>query len=146
MPVREEDVLRLDIPVNHPVPVGMLQGVADLPRQRDHLVREERAPVHPGPKRFTVDERHDVVEKAGGLAGIDQPEDMGMLEPGRDGDFPKKPLGAQGRGQVGAKDLHRHLAAVLLVASQEDGGHATLADRTLEGVPTGQRQSERPGN
>lgn len=62
-----------------------------------------------------------------------------MLELGRDPDFPEKPLSAQTRSQVGTEHLDRHPTAVLLIASQEHGGHPALPDRTLQGVAAGQR-------
>ena len=57
---------------------------------------------------------------------------MGVLELGGDLDFPEEPIGPERRGQFRPEDLDRHLAVVLQVLGQIDGGHPALAQFALE--------------
>ncbi len=55
-----------------------------------------------------------------------------MLELGSHLDFPEETIGAERGGKFRSQDLHRHLAAVLQVLGQVDGGHAALAQLAFE--------------
>ena len=61
-----------------------------------------------------------------------------MLEPGGDLDLAGEALGAEGGGELGAQDLERHLAVVLQVLGEVDGGHAALAELPLDAVALGE--------
>ena len=65
-----------------------------------------------------------------------------MLQRRRGGDLLHEPLGAQDRGQFGLQDLERHLALVLEVLGQVDGGHAALAELPLDPVAVGEGGGE----
>src|SRR5689334_18612700 len=60
---------------------------------------------------------------------------MRMAEAGRHLDLAKETLGTQASREIGMKDLQRHLAAVLLVMGQVDGGHSATAQLPLDDVP-----------
>ena len=62
-----------------------------------------------------------------------------MLEPGGDLDLAGEPLGAERGGQLGAQDLHRHLAVVLQVLGEVHRRHAALAELALDAVAAGER-------
>ncbi len=61
-----------------------------------------------------------------------------MAELARDLDLAQEPLGAERGGELRAHHLHRHLALVLLVLGQVDGGHAALAEDPLHLVAAGE--------
>ena len=61
-----------------------------------------------------------------------------MLQIGRGLDLGQESLRANDRGQLRAQHLERHLAVVLEVLRQVDGGHATGAHLVLDGVAVGQ--------
>mgnify|MGYP003471267922 CR=1 FL=1 len=60
-------------------------------------------------------------------------------------DLGEKPLGADDRGQLGPQHFHRHLAVVLQVLRQVDGGHPALAELALEAVAVGKGGGEAVG-
>ncbi len=61
-----------------------------------------------------------------------------MLQVGSDLNFPQKPLGAEGSGEIRPEDLHRDLAMVLQVLSEVDRRHPTAANLPLNGVTVGE--------
>jgi len=137
----QQDVLGLDVPVDHPPPVGVVQRVRHLGGDPHGLVdRELGVAVELAPQRLALDVGHDVVQEAGGLAGVEEGEDVGVLELGGGGDLLHEPLGAQDRGEVGFQDLERDLALVPEVLGEIDRGHAALAQLALQPVAVDQRR------
>jgi hypothetical protein len=61
-----------------------------------------------------------------------------MLEVGRDLDLAEEPLGSQGSGQLGPKDLHGHGAVMPEILGEVDGRHPAMTELALEAVPVGQ--------
>ena len=53
-------------------------------------------------------------------------------------DLHHEALGADDGGELGLQDLERHLAVVLEVLGQVDGGHAPLAQLPLDAVAVGE--------
>jgi len=132
-------VLRLDVAVDHPVPVGIVQrarhllGDPDRLRHRELLLAGE--PVAQG---LPFDIGHDVEEGAVRLAGVEQGQDVGMLQIGRELDLGQEPLGPDHGGELGAEDLQGHPPGVADVLGQVDGGHSAGADFALQAVAVGQ--------
>jgi hypothetical protein len=75
-------------------------------------------------------------------AGVEHAEDVGVLQPGGDLDFPLEPFGAHGGGEIGPKHLDRDLAMVLEVLGEVDGGRAARAEFALEAVAVGQGRGQ----
>src|SRR6185295_15178056 len=84
------------------------------------------------------DEGHDVVRGVIRLAGIDESEDVGMLQGGGGLDFPHEPVGSDHRSELGPEHLDRHLTVVLEVLRQVHGGHASRTDLPLDAVAVSQ--------
>ena len=141
--VVEQDVLRLDVAVDHAMPVGVVQGVGHRHRDPHRLLDAELGlPVEFGSQGLAVDERHDVVEEdltpypplpfaergSDRFAGIEQRQDMRMLQRGRGLDLHHEALGADHRGQLGLQDLEGDFAVVLEILGQVHRGHAALPD------------------
>ena len=61
-----------------------------------------------------------------------------MGEAGGDLDLAEEALGADGRGELGAEDLHGDEAAVLGVAGEVDRRHAALAELPLDRIAGGE--------
>ena len=93
-------------------------------------------------ERLAVDERHDVVEEAVGLARVEERQDVRMLQVRGGLDLDQEPLGADDGGQFGLQDLERDLAVVLQVLGQVHRGHAALAELALDAVAAGQGGGE----
>ena len=59
--LREQDVLGLHVAMDQPLPVGVVQRLADLPHQPQRLRHRQRALAHePLPQGLAFDVRHDV--------------------------------------------------------------------------------------
>jgi hypothetical protein len=139
----QQDVFGLDVAVDDPVPVGVVEGRRHLGGDSYRVVhRQLLLPADPVPHRFPFDIRHDIEEEAVGFAAVKEREDVRVLEVRGGGNFGKKSLRADDRGQFGAQYLHRHAAIVLDVLSQVDGGHAALSELALEAVAVGQGVGE----
>jgi hypothetical protein len=103
----------------------------DLQRVPD---RELPLPHEPPAEGLALDVRHHVVQGAGGLAGIMQGEDVGVGEPGRDGDLAEEAPVPERGAKVLADDLERDQPIVPLVPGQVDRSHAAPAELTHNGV------------
>ena len=65
-----------------------------------------------------------------------------MLEAGGGLDFGEEALGAEDGAELGVQDLDGDLAVVLEVLGEVDGGHAALAELTLDAVAIGEGDGE----
>ena len=145
----EQDVLGLDVAVNHPVPVGIAQGRGDRARDPQRHVHRERAFTDQAdPQALASGIRHDEVEQPGSgalgldLAGIVQGQDLGMGQARGDPDLAQEPLRLVVPARRRPEHLDGHLAAVLEVLRQIHRGGASASDLLLESVPVRERSAE----
>ena len=116
----EQDVLRLHVAMDQPLGVGIVERFPRLPHQAQCFGQGERALAgKPLAQRLTLHVRHDV-ERPGlalvGGAGVEQGEDVGVLEPRQDLDLAQEALASLAADDLGVQDLDRHEAVVLAVA------------------------------
>ena len=124
--------------MDHALAVGVVERTRDLdgdPHRVGH--RQLLLPADPVADRLALDIRHHVEEEAVGLAAVEKGEDVRMLKIGGGRDLGEEPLGADDGGQFGPQHLDRHAAIVPDVLRQVHGGHAALAELTLEAVSVG---------
>ena len=136
--VLEQDVLRLDVAVDHALAVGVVQGERHLARDPQGDGHGELAlPLEPAAQRFAAQVRHDVVEQAVGHAGIEQRQDVRMGEPGNDADLAQEPLGLDRGGELRMHHLEGDVAVVPEVVREIHGGGAAPAqeDWAAVGLP-----------
>ena len=139
MAARQEDVLRLDVAVDHTVPVRVLEGFRRLLRDADgHVHRELLLAVEPVAQRFPLDERHREPEPVGGLTAVVHREDVGVLQPGGEADLALEPFRAEGVAQVRMEDLERDGAVVAQVVREVHRRHAAAAQLALDGIARGE--------
>jgi hypothetical protein len=136
--LREQHVFRLHVPVHQPLSVGVVQRLADFPHQAECLGDRERALARdPLAQRLAVHEGHDV-ERTGrrvpGGAGIEQGQDVRMLQPGQDLDLEQEPLRSLAGHDLGAEDLDGDGPVVLAVAAEVDGRHPAVPQLPLDAV------------
>ena len=89
-----------------------------------------------------LDVRHHVIDEATRLAGIDERQDVGVLELRREPDLAQEPLGAEEGGKFRAEHLDCDQAVVLQIASEIDRGHPAATELALDTVAAGQRRLE----
>jgi hypothetical protein len=105
------------------------QGVAD---------RELPLPPDPVAQALALDVGHGEPEVAGRLAGIEDREDMRVLQPGGELDLALEPIGAEGDGHRRQEDLEGDGSLVLEVPGEIDRGHPAPAELALDEVAIGQ--------
>ena len=129
----QQDVLGLDIAMDDPFFMGVLQGLANLGDDCQCLLRLQTSALDEMPQIAPVDELHDQVKQAARFAEIVDGDDVGMAEPGQGAGFASK---AFGKGRIatplGRQDLDSHLAIQLDLPGPVDGAHAALADQFLD--------------
>jgi len=115
--------------------VGVVERAGRLPRDLERVLDGKLAlPPEPVAETLALDERHREPEPAAGFAGVEDRENVRMLEPGGEADLALEPVGTERGGQRGMEHLERHRAVVLEVLREEDRGHAPAPELALEGV------------
>ena len=123
--------------------VGELEGTRDFLGQSHRVLDGELFLAgEAAAEGLTLDKGHDVVEKAIGLARIDESENVRVLEAGRGLDLGEEAVAADDGAQLGMEDLDGDLAAVLQVFGEVDSGHAALAELALEAIAVGEGSGE----
>ena len=98
----QEDVLRLDVAVDHVAAVGVLQGVGDAAGDADGVAHREPAfAAEAVAEGAGLDVGHDVPEVAFILARVVDRQDVGMVEPGGELDLAVEALGGERGGELG---------------------------------------------
>jgi hypothetical protein len=132
---REQDVLRLQVPVDDPARVGAARRAREPLEERGRLARGQRPSLEARPQGPAGDERHDEERPLGRAPHVEQRhEAVGLAERGQ-----QPPLALEAR-QAGAgpgaqEELDRHVAPVG-PASAVHGAHAAAADLAQERVAT----------
>ncbi len=144
--VVQQDVFRLDVPVDDLVAVGVIEGGGHFGRD-PHRVghRELLLPIEPGPEGFSFHEGHHVEEEGVGLARIEEGKNVRVLKVGGELDLGEKALGPDDRGQLRPQQLEGDPAVVPEVMGQIHRGHAAGTDFTLEPVAFGEGRLQ-PGD
>ncbi len=136
--LREQDVLGLHVAMNQPFPVGVVERFAGLPHQAEGLRHRERALAsEPLAQGLAVHVRHDVERPGRGLvgcAGVEQGEDVGVLEPREDLDLEQEALGGLADDDLRAQDLDGDGAVVFAVARQVHHRHPAPAQLSVDRI------------
>jgi hypothetical protein len=133
--VLEEDILRLDISVDEPVTVGVVERVRDFAGDPHRLVdRELMFARHPRAQRLPIDIRHHVEQQPVRLPRVVQREDVRVREVHRDLDLAAEPLRPNHGREIGVEHLQRDISAVFEVSREEDGRHPTATELALDRI------------
>jgi len=146
-PGLDDHVRRLDVPVDEPARVRLVQGAGDLVHDRrgalgvqSSLAAEERRKV------LALHVPHDEIGHVRvGHARLVDGDRVGMLDRRREAGFAPKALQVVGiAGQCRSDDLDRHPAAKLGLLGQVDDAHASSAQHPFDPVPGKDRPDLRP--
>ena len=131
--VVQQDVLGLDVAVDHAVPVRIVERVGDFARDPHRFVDAElRLAIQLLAERLALDVGHDVVEEAVRRARIEQRQDVRMLQRRRRLDLDDEPLGAEHGGELRLENFDRDFAIVLEVVREVHRRHAAGAELSRE--------------
>ena len=140
----EEDVLRLDVAMDHAERVGVGERGGDLGEElRDGLHRELLLPPEPVAERSPLDIGHGAEEPPCGTPGIEQGQDVWVLEPGLGADLAQEALDPERRAQLGVEHLERDASSVAEVLRQVHHRRRAPSDLPLDHVATGEGLGER---
>jgi hypothetical protein len=141
--VVEQDVGRLDVPVDQPAKVGVVQGLGH--RRHDGGRLRERGPalLDPAGQVGALDElRDDVAQAVVGAAGVVNGDNVGVVEGGDDTGLGQVGLDVLGAfDPAGVRDLDGDRPTQLLVEGQVDPAEAAFAQESHDAVaadPLGQ--------
>ena len=116
------------------VAVRVVERIRHFARDAHRVLDAElRLPVQSLAHRLALDVGHDVVQQPVGTAGVEQREDVRMLQGRRGLDLDDEPLSAEDRGQFRFENLDRDLAVVLEIVREIDRRHAASAELALDG-------------
>ena len=94
--------------------------------------------VKPGAEGLAFDKRHHVVQQAIGTAGVEERQDVGVLQRRGELDLLEEALAAEHGAEFGAEDLDGDPAAVLHVLGEVDRGHPARTNLPLDAVAIGE--------
>ncbi len=141
--LHQEDVLRLDVAVDHVPGVGVVQGVGDPPRDAHRVPHRQAAlPPEPVAERPGLDVGHGVPEPAVIVAGVVDRQDVGVVEPGGEPDLAEEALRGYGGGKLRVHELEHDRPGVPEVLHQVHRRHAAPAELALEAVAGGEGDPE----
>jgi hypothetical protein len=148
MAALEQDVLGLDVAMDDTLVVRVLEGVGNLTGDQDGVGDGKLLhALEAGAQRLARDEGHDVEEvgawHASPLvipcgAGVQQRQDVRMLQARRGADLGEEAFRAERGAEFRMQHLDRDVTIVLEVAGEVHGGHAADAELADEGVAVGQ--------
>ena len=132
----DDDVVRLDVAVDDPVPVRERERVQDLARVVDRDRDRRRAVLDEQLlQRAAVEELHRDVVGALGVAAVEDRDDVRVVEAGRVLRLAPESLHELLVGGVAlVQHLQRHLAAELLVLGEVHVGHPAGAEPAADQV------------
>ena len=144
MPTVQQDVLRLDVAVDHPETVRVTQRVGHLTGNANGRI-DGQLPlaVEARAQRFTGHQRHHVVQQRIRFTGIEQRQDMRVLQLGSRAHFAEEAFAAERHPEVGVEHLDGDVPLMAEIVREADGGHAALTQLAFKAVAVAQRRERR---
>jgi hypothetical protein len=139
----QQDVLRLDVAVDHAVAVGVVERARDLGGDPHRIADRELLLAHePVAQRLALDERHDVVRRPVDLAESMSPRMCGCCRPAIVSNLAEEPVGADHRRELGRSTLIATRRWCLMSSRQIHGGHSAGAELALDAVAVSEGSSK----
>lgn len=144
VPVVDEDVVGLHVPVAEPAAMGGVEGVGDLPDDLQGTLGGQRPGVgEQGAQVPTVDQSHVDEQSAVDLAPVVDRDDMGVVQLRGDPRFAQEPVTGGGiAGDRRAEELQGDDPALARVGGAVDLAHPAAADELVDRVGAEARAAE----
>src|SRR5688572_19360507 len=134
--IRKENVLRLDVPVNDSLPMRMCQRTCNFTRQAQGVLeRQGLPPAEQRTQRLPLDAWHHVVEDVAVSAGVEERDDVGVIEVRRYVDLAEEAVASDGSCDVRVQHLDRYITPVLEIVREIHHRHTAPAELTLDSIP-----------
>jgi hypothetical protein len=129
--------------VDHATFVRVVQRIGDL-RGDARGIRYRKLPLalEPRAERLALHEGHHVVEQTGRASGIEEREDVRVLQIGRELYLAEKSLRSEQRRELGVKHLDRDAAMVLEVLREIDRRHPARTELAFDAIAVGDRAAQ----
>jgi hypothetical protein len=134
--VGQQDVGRLHVAVDDPVPVGVVERVRDAAQRRERPPGPQRALPQDLGERRTLDVLHHDQDALGIAERVVDRHEVGVVERGSEPRLPFEPARHVLRA-VGVQALERDQPAEALVLGQEHRRHAARAEAAHDAVAVG---------
>ena len=126
---RDHDVRRLQIAVDHPLPVRLIERLRNLDRMVQDFVLRKRPPFEPLRKRFAVEELHHEVMRFPLAADVEERADVRVRQPRDDARLTLEPLPQLlARRHLSREHLDRDRAPEARVARAVNLAHSPRSD------------------
>ncbi len=125
--------------MDHALRVRILQRITHLARDPQRVLdRELLVTLQSIAQRLALDEGHHVKHDACHLTGVEQRQDVRMLQIGRGANLAQEPLGAEDGGEFRLEDLERHAPVVAHVVREIDRRHPAGPELALDAIAVGE--------
>jgi len=132
---RDQHVVRLDVPVDQSVLVGIGERLRDVEQDAHRFGDRQFALTHElRPQGLAFDQRHRVVEQTLSRSGGEQGDDVRVLQLGGALDLTAEPLHVEPGGEVRGQHLDHDLAIEGDLGGDEDATHPATAELALDAV------------
>ena len=130
----EQDILRLDVPVDDTAPVRALEREGDVAEDRHRFGERDRSAREADTQVFAVHVWHGVVRHAVRFASAEDSDDARILQIGCHADLTLESLGRQSGRELGIEHLDDDLTAESSLFRLEHACHAAARQFALERV------------
>jgi hypothetical protein len=141
--LKEQDIFRLDVPVNHAARMGVVQRRSNPPGDLDGFFNRQLPLLNePLPQGLALYVRHHIVELRSDATRVQQRQDVRVLQSSRYADFPEEAIVAQDGSQLGSQQFEGDRPVVPEVLRQVHCRHAALPQLALDTISIAQGVQE----
>ena len=132
--VRDEEVLRLHVAVDHASVVRRRQTLRELDRVSQRLFQRQRLPVEPLAQRGPVEKLGDDVRARRAGPDVVDGEDVGVVERTRRSRLLAEAAQLVFAVPAGGEELDRHLSIEVQIPRDEDAAHPAASELPLDSI------------
>src|SRR5678815_712271 len=129
-----ENVLRLDVPVNNSLRVRITQCLCNIAQNANCLLCRDLTLVHPGAQVLAADERHSEIENRSAGTSSKQRYDVRVLQPCSNMYLATEPIAVERSGDIRRKDLYHNLPVEVYLSRNKNARHAGTTELPINPV------------